>query len=643
MIRPLAAPAILAALLVPASASAADRLLDPMFADHAVIQRDRPIEIWGRAAPGETISVKLGDARAQAKAGPDGAWRATLPAMKAGGPYALSARAGGGAVEAADLLVGDVFVCSGQSNMEWPVGAAVNGKAEVASSADAGIRLLTIPQLASATPVTSLAAPAAWKPAGPDTVGDFSAACFFMAQALRKQHPAVPLGLIDNSWGGSAIEAWLSPAAWQAAQGDPAALALVGRFAADPAGANREWGAKWETWWAAYEKDPGEATPWAEDFQPGAAWRKAPSLTNWETWGIPELEKYDGMMWYRTHVTLTAAQAGQAATLALGPVDDVDETWVDGHAIGYTSNASAPRRYALPAGALHAGDNVIVVNALDVWGNGGMYGDVSRAIELADGSRVPLDGDWLYRPVTEFRDQPPRAPWDSIAGVTTIYNGMVAPIGRWGVKGVAWYQGESNAWDGRGYEKWLRALIGDWRSRWGAALPVAIVQLPNYGMIPTQPVESGWADLRDSQRRVAAGDPAAALVVTIDVGDPANLHPPAKRPVGDRLARAMEHIAYGAKVTASGPLPVDARRTPSGIAIRFRDVEGRLGGGPAPFELCGADKGTCRPVEARVEATSVLLPADSAATRIRYCWGDAPRCGLRDSSLPATPFELEIR
>jgi sialate O-acetylesterase len=618
-----------------------------MFADHALVQRGRPIVIWGRASPGESVAVSLGKARAKAVAGGDGRWRATLPAMKAGGPFTLSATSGSASLQVADLLVGDVFLCSGQSNMEWPVGAAVNGKAEVAASADPKIRLLTIPQLASASPVPVLAAPAVWKLAGPDSTGDFSAACFFMAQDLRKTRPNVPIGLIDNSWGGSAISAWLSPSVYRASGGDPAIADLLDLYRKDPGAASLAWGGQLQDWWAAREKDPAEATPWAADFRPGPAWKKVPSLTNWESWGVPELASHNGLMWYRTTIALTASQAAQAAVLRLGPVDEVDTTWVNGRPIGYTSGAGTPRRYALPVGALHAGDNILVVSALDTYANGGIYGPPEgRALEFADGSSIKLDGlDWLYRPVTEFRDQPSRAPWDAIAGVSTIDNAMVLPIGAWGIKGATWYQGESNTGDGKRYEALLRGLIGQWRSRWGAGLAVGVVQLPGYGAIPTAPVESGWSDVREGQRRAVQGDPRAALVVTIDVGDAANLHPPAKRPVGARLARAMEHVAYGARPSASGPLPVDARRRQTGIVIAFRDVERSLVAGdqPSAFELCGPDLGSCRRVTAAVMGRTVLLPPDPKATRVRYCWGDAPRCSLHDASLPATPFELEVK
>jgi sialate O-acetylesterase len=626
------------------ASAAGARLLDPMFADHAVLQRDRPIAVWGEAAPGAKVDVALGPTHVGTMAGADGHWRASLPAIKASGPFSLTASSGSEALTLQDVLVGDVFMCSGQSNMEFPVVATAGGKDTVAASADAGIRLLTIPQLSSATPVVPLAKPAEWKVAGPDSTGDFSAVCFFMAQALRQQHKGVPIGLIDNSWGGSAISAWLKPEAYLATGGDAHIAEMAKLFASDPAAGNRAWGDTWQEWWSAHEKDPAEAKPWAADFVPDASWKPVPAIDHWSTWGVPALNNFVGLMWYRTTVTLTAAQAAQGATLMMGWVDDLDQTWVNGHAVG-TGWGAPQRRYPIPVGALHAGANVVVVNDFNTWADGGMLGPgETRAIQFADGSRVPLDGHWLYRAVTEFRDQPPRAPWDAIAGVGTIQNGMVAPIGAYGLKGAAWYQGESDSGSQLRYAPKLKALISQWRSDFGRDLPVAVIQLPNFGPSTTPPVESDWAGLREAQRRAAEGDPRAALVVTIDLGDPANLHPTNKRPVGDRLARAMEHIAYGNPRTPSGPTPLSAKRAGTSILIAFGDVDGRLAAGPVgPFELCGDRPGSCQVVAAKVDGGTVVLPAAAAATRVRYCWADSPTCTLHDTTLPASPFELAIQ
>jgi len=634
------------AAFAPAVAQAAPRLLDPMFADHAVIQRDRPIAVWGEAAPGAKVDVALGPDHATATAGADGSWRATLAPIKAGGPYRLSAHAGDDALAANDVMVGDVFMCSGQSNMEWPVGASVNGKDEVAHSADTGIRLLTIPQYSSAIPLTRLPKAAEWKVAGPDSSGDFSAVCFFMAQGLRAERNGVPLGLIDNSWGGSAISAWLKTPAYLATGGDARTASIVSLFGKDVFAANRQWGDIWEKWWAAHEKDSSEATPWAATFKPDASWKPVPALDHWATWHIPALDNFVGLMWYRTTITLTAEQAAKGAALLMGPVDDLDQTWVNGHPVG-TGWGYPQRRYPIAPGVLVAGENVIVVNDFNTWADGGILGPGDmRAIEFADGSRVPLDGQWLYRQVSEFKDQPPRAPWDAIAGVGTIQNGMVTPMGAYGLKGVAWYQGESDAATRLAYTARLRALIAQWRTDFGRDLPVAVIQLPNYGPKITPPADSDWAALREAQRRAVAGDPLAALVVTVDLGDANNLHPPRKRPVAARLSRAIDHIAYSAKLSASGPEPVAARRTGKNILVSFAGLDGKLqakGNDAVPFELCGVRDDSCHVVPGHVDGNRVVLAADAAATRVRYCWADSPICTVSDASLPATPFELPIR
>lgn len=644
MARSLMAAVALSALLLPMVADGAPRLLDPMFADHAVVQRDRSVAVWGEAAPGAGVDVMLGPAHATAKAGVDGLWRATLPALKAGGPYALTAVSGADTLTVQDVMAGDVFLCSGQSNMELPVVASVNGKDAIAQSADDGIRLLTIPQFYSAVPLARLPEPADWKTAGPDSVGDFSAVCFFMAQALRQTHKNVPLGLIDNSWGGSAISAWLNSDSYIASGGDPKTAALVTLFANDPLAANRQWGDVWQTWWQEHEKNPAEAAPWAADFRPDARWKQVPALDHWATWHLSELDNFVGLMWYRTTVTLTPAQAAEGATLLLGPVDDLDQTWINGHPVG-TGWGAPLRRYPIAPGMLVAGDNAIVVNDFNAWADGGIYGPAdTRAIAFADGSSVPLSGPWLYRTVTEFHDQPPRAPWDAIAGVGTIQNGMVAPLGAYGIKGVAWYQGESDAPLRLGYAPRLQALIGQWRSAFGKHLPVAVIQLPNFGPKTTAPVDSDWASLREAQRRAVADDPDAALVVTIDLGDAGNLHPPNKRPVGARLAAAMDHIAYGNPAPASGPTPIAAKRNGDRILVAFANVDGKLrAGDAAPFELCGDATASCHVVPGRADGVRAVLPADPAATRVRYCWADSPICTIRDATLPATPFELPVQ
>ena len=642
--------AIAAACFLAASVRAQSPLtLGPLFEDHAVIQRDEPITLWGAAGPGEDITVTFAGRSTTARADAAGHWTATLAAMGAGGPYVLDVRAKSGAtLSASDVLVGDVYLCSGQSNMELAVAQSAGGGFAAARSANDQIRLISIAHAGKPAPAAAFDAPATWQLADARSVSPFSAACYYMGRDLQ-EHLHVPVGLVHASWGGSAIEPWIGEAGVRTLGGDyTAKIDLLHQFATDEIAANQRFGAMWEDWWRAHGAAAGE--PWRpEDSGP---WTDIPGLRNWKTWGVPELATHDGMVWYRRSFTLTAAQAAGAATLALGGIDEVDETWVNGRIIRNTFGWGTPRTYALPAGALRAGDNVLVVNVLSTWDAGGMLGPADAiALTLADGTKVPLGDQWKYRTVPLALGRPPRAPWETISGLTTMYNAMIAPIGPYDARGAAWYQGETNADAAAGYDKLLAALMTSWRAQFGADLPFLIVQLPNFGSVPTKPTEANWADLRDEQRRAVAADSHAALVVTIDIGEPGELHPTNKRDVGRRLARAARHLIYGEAITPSGPVAVGAHREGASVAVTFRDIEGALvtysAGVAIGFELCGSGAGSCQYVAGTIDGAGVALPVPASFTsppsRVRFCWGASPVCNLSDASgLPAGPFELPI-
>ena len=351
----------------------------------------------------------------------------------------------------------------------------------------------------------------------PDTVRDFSAACFYFARELQKTVD-VPMGLIQAAWGGSRIEAWTSTDALRMQGGMGPALDVLALSARDPAAANTRWGQHWQHWWTTREGAAAD-TPW----QPGtdsSGWQRAPAtLGAWERWGVPALAGYNGMVWYRTQVTLSADQAAKRAQLELGPIDETDMTWVNGVAVGSQYGAGERRTYALPPGLLKAGANTVVINVLDTYGEGGLAGPASaHAIRLDDGTRIALDARWQYR-VAPGVQTPPLAPWHAATGLSTLYNGMISPLGAYGLRGVLWYQGESNTGDAMAYLARLRSLRDDWRGRFGAHTPLLLVQLAGYGQPAVAPVESGWAQVREAQRLAAAEDPRTGLAVAIDIGD----------------------------------------------------------------------------------------------------------------------------
>jgi sialate O-acetylesterase len=633
------------------AANAEEPLMNGLFVDHAVLQRDRPINVFGRAAAGEEVTVSLATASAHAKADAKGAWSVKLPAMTAGGPFTLAAIAGSKTQTANDVLVGDVWLCSGQSNMEWPVRNTLDAGAEVALSANDRIRQVTIARANSAAPRADFDAPLEWRVAGPATTEHFSAVCYYFVRELAKAVNA-PQGIISSNWGGSRIEPWMSEAALWPIPAYQQPLELLGEYRANRPVAFAHWGEVWQQWWSRQRAVTGASQPWAASTKdPG--WTTAPAeLGYWETWNVPALGRYDGMMWYRAQVTLDKAQAKQGARLSLGLVDDVDVTWVNGRAVG-NSFGDAQRVYDLPPKILKAGSNSIVVNVHDFWGNGGIYGPASeRYLLLADGTRLPLTG-WEYQVAPQGLGEPPHAPWESLSGVSVLYNAMIAPLGRYGLRGVAWYQGEANAGleDARGYQALLAAWMADWRRQFDAPLPFLIVQLANFGKLADAPVDSGWAQLRDAQRRAVSADGNAALAVTIDIGNRDDIHPTNKQEVGRRLARAARHLVYGEKLSAFGAQPVSATLAGSDIAVTLSAFDGDLrvigAKDPAGFELCGATQDTCRFVRAQLQGGGKVLltdPKAADARRVRFCWADSPLCNLYDTAgLPVGPFEIDVK
>lgn len=633
-------------LSVPCTAQDADPLLNTVFQDHVVLQRSEPIPVWGTAAPTDTVQVLLAGATATAVAGPDGHWSARLPARAAGGPHRLVVRAASGRVQTLDdVLVGDVYLCSGQSNMELPVHRTLNAPAEIDAAANDRIRMLTVPHARSAVPQETLPDGATWETAAPETVQDWSATCYYFARALQR-HEDVPLGLLDSSWGGTSITAWMTDDALTAAGDYGDDLSLLNRYADDRQGAQQAYGHRWERWWRSAVGPPNGEAPWQPHT--GAAWSAAPDeLGNWREWDAP-VPAEASMLWYRATVDLSAEQARQDAVLSLGPVNQVDQTWVNGAVVGTTVDRGARRAYTIPASQLHEGENAIVVHVYSSWGPGGLLGPSPSLLTTATGREVPLD-DWQYEPVSGEVEAPPAPPWHPTGGLTMLHNAMLAPLHPYNLRGILWYQGESDVDKGRAYLDLLRGLKKQWRGAFGDEVPVLVVQLANFGPQPATPTESGWAEVRDAQRRATQDDPHADLAVTVDVGSPDDIHPANKQAVGRRLARAGRHVVYGADVSPSGPMPRRATRSGDGVTVQFNGVEDSLvaygHSAPIGFELCGPAPGSCRYADATLRDRRVRLRAENleAATRVRYCWADSPVCTLYDGArLPATPFEVTI-
>jgi sialate O-acetylesterase len=630
------------ALLAPAvptvAAQASTLELDSLFQDHMVLPR-HGATVSGRAAAGEVVTVTGFGGTWKATADKAGRFSVALPDLEPGRTGSVSVSAGAGRqLTLGDVVTGDVYLCSGQSNMQLPVTRALNSDVVVANSANPDLRMATVALNPSPAPRERLATPAAWEAASPATVPTWSATCYFFGQDLQRK-VRVPIGLVHASHGGSNITAWLSPRASlpdYARQQD-----LLKVYASDPGRASIAFLHEVEQWW---RSSGGPGSPWTATPADLAAWRAVPDVTqNWEKWGVPELAAYDGSVWYGAAVHLSEAQAAQAGTLELGLIDDIDMSWVNGRPVGFTSGAGTSRAYPLPAGALKAGDNTVVVNVVDLWSFGGMFGAQPRQLRLADGSIVPIGG-WRWQMAPTAQKYPPRAPWDAMSGVSVLYNGMVAPLGRFPFKGTVWYQGETNV--GTHYQGLLTRLFKDWRGQFGKDMLFAVVQLANYGARTAQPADSAMARLREEQRLAVANDRNAVLVTAVDVGEPGDIHPANKEVVGERLARAVGIRLYGQAGAASGPVIKSVTADGNRLVLDFDGIDGTLlaygSSRPVGFEIC-KDTG-CQWADAQIVGSQVVLSDAAGARKVRFCWADAPTCTLYDSKsgLPAIPFEAAV-
>lgn len=630
---------ILSALL--SSSAIAAPTIDPQFGDHAVLQRNAPIRVSGTAAAGEALNVSFGGATAAATADPSGHWSATFPPRADGAGLQLAVSGPGGSATSTDLVIGDVWLCSGQSNMEYPVPRALGY--EISDSGDdPELRLMKVPHQLSEAAQASFSEAPQWKVSAPGAASDFSAACYFMVRQLREQEK-VPIGAIDDSWGGTPIRAWVSLDA-VAASGGAEDASLVSLHQKDPAAAVRRFGDLWGQWWRSKTGNRPGTEPWKASNS--LDWKPVPSLTYWDSWG-PEWKNWVGSAWMREKVTLTAAEAAEAATVSLSGADDMDQTFVNGIVVGGIRDPFTPRSYPVPKGVLKAGTNEIMVFVRNVWGQGGFTGPADKfALSFADGHSRPLTSGWEYSRVPGAVGDPPVTPWAGSAGASTIYNAMVAPLGQLGIKGVAWYQGENDV-EIPGYAVRLAGLMADWRRQFAnPQLPVLVVGLAGFGTPVAEAKESHWAGLVNSQRVAATADPNAALITAIDLGEWHDIHPANKQEVGRRLALGAEALAYGDPSGRLGPLPLGAVRSSGGIDVTFsKPLQVMSGNRPIGFQLCGDEDGSCRFADASVNGATVTIAADGRpATRVRYAWADYPIVNLYDLDLlPAPVFELPVQ
>lgn len=620
--------------------------LPKIFGDSMVLQRNAPLRIWGWASPAESITIQFHNQNKTVLTDAGGNWEAVLAPEAAGGPYQLRVK-GKTDITLKGILMGDIWVCSGQSNMEMPLngwGQVLNYEQEIATANYPSIRLFTVEKDVQGQPVADVKG-GTWQTCSPQNIPPFSAVGYFFGRALHQQLK-VPIGLINSSWGGTNIESWIS---YTGFRNEPYYKELVKlapeRSTAELSAVKEKILRDYLTSVQLDKIDTTGLSQWPAVEYDDAKWNSMPVPALWEN-QQPAL-KIDGFMWLRKEVVIDEADAGKPAALKLAMIDDNDITYVNGIKVGGVIGYNVPRVYNINAGVLKKGKNIIAVRVEDTGGGGGMYGEPADCSLTLDGKTIALAGPWKYR-VEKILENPGVGPNDYPA---ILYNAMIHPIEKLSVKGAIWYQGENNAGRAVEYRKAMPLLINDWRKCFHQpAMPFYFVQLASYNAGNGNSNQgSTWAELREAQS-MAAALPNAGMAVTIDIGDPKDIHPRNKQDVGRRLAALALQRTYGIRMTASGPVYKTMQVQGNKAVIRFTGIgHGLTVKQPSAttvsgFEVAGADQ-RFYPAKGTIAGTTVIVSADEVAkpVAVRYAWADdAGNANLfNKEGFPASPFRTD--
>jgi len=619
--------------------------LSPVFGDHMVLQRDRTNTLWGWTTPGEPVTVTIQGRKSRGVADKSGKWMVKITPPPVGGPYQVSIDGPSHAL-LQDVLVGDVWICSGQSNMEMGVGLVKNAGGEIAAADHPGIRLFLSPHATSYDPIP--VNPGTWAVCSPTSIaqggwGGFSASAYFFGRELNRRL-RVPIGLVQTCWGGTIAEAWTSRPGLKPMRDFDASLAQI---EATKNAKGTPYSQLVTEWFA--KNDPGVPGGWAAPEYDDSKWRSVGTTTNFDKIG---LSKFDGMVWYRGIVDLPADAPTDGAVVNLGMIDDADNTWVNGKAVGALTQWNVERHYTIPSGVLKPGRNVVAVRVLDTGAEGGLYSPESDLnVKLSDGRVIPFGGSWKVQEAGELSKFTPY-PQDVSNNPnvpTVLYNGMIAPLVPLAIRGAIWYQGESNADRAKQYQRLMPTLIKDWRKQWNQGdFPFFIVQLANYMEAPKDPSDIGWAPLREAQTLTTKKVKNTGLAVAIDIGDAGDIHPKDKQNVGYRLALAALKVAYGQEISYSGPsyrsMKVEGDRirlsfdhVDNGLKLKAGDVQ------PHSFQVAGPDKKFYW-ATAQIDGNQIVVRAPDVAkpVAVRYAWASNPPANVYNGSdLPMVPFRTD--
>lgn len=642
----------------------------PVFSDHAVLQRNIELPVWGRGDAGTEVTVEFAGQKKSTTVLADGNWSLTLDALAASAEGRTMVITGSdGVIEVKDILVGEVWICGGQSNMEWSVRASMNADEEIAAGDLPWLRRIKTPHLLSRTPEYDIAA--AWEVSTPETAGNFTAVGTFMARRLHEEL-GVPIGLLDINWGGTRAEPWTATTAMKR---HPRFRARVQKLEQDVA----RWGDRSndeidqiyreqmsnfeknsESWWQKkLSGDPGVAGRWAAPDFDDSTWAQisVPGLWSGKDAG------WDGFIWYRNTIEVPSEWNGKDLLLQPGAIDDADVTYWDGKLVGRTTNQHAAlRQYTIAGDLVREGKATIAIAALDTGGAGGITGSAAsikiRPVSARDEEAIPLAGQWKINRGGQFSGDRgpsvparPEAPGRKREDPGVMFNAMLSPFAGYGIRGAVWYQGESNAGQPAEYAELLPLMIGSWREAWGQGdFPFGIVQLAAFKAVSDDPVQGDWANLREAQDFTHRVVRNTGMVVLTDVGDARDIHPRNKQAVGTRLADwALNRCHSRDDLPESGPFYRDHQIEDGAVIVSFDHVGdslvGRRGKAIDGFAIQGAD-GRWHWAQAEVVEKDRLKVTHAEVKNpqaVRYAWQNNPvRANLVASNgLPAAPFKTD--
>ncbi|MFZ1290435.1 MAG: sialate O-acetylesterase [Melioribacteraceae bacterium] len=619
--------------------------LPKLFSNGMVLQRETEIKIWGWSSTYEKVSIQFLNSFFKTTADKNGNWEILIPKQKAGGPFEMKIESSNSII-INDIMIGDVWVCSGQSNMELPMKrVSWNYPGEIENSENKFIRQFAVPQKYNFKQAEKDLSNGNWKFANPENTPDFSAVAYFFAKEIYMKYK-IPIGIINASLGGSRIESWMSENALREFPNyiNEAEIyrdsILIKKIEDADNAKNNAW------YKLLRQKDKGYKDLNNIWFNPQL------NTDDWKLMKIPgylsetELGAKNGVVWFRRKINIPDSLDGKNALLILGRIVDADSVFVNGKFIGSVGYQYPPRRYEIPSGILKEGENTIVIRVISNSGNAGFVLDKKYAIDFGN-SEINLEGEWKYKLGAEM---PPLAGqtfirWKPIG----LYNNMIEPLHNFKIKGVIWYQGESNTWNPKEYFLLLSSLINDWRVKWNQGdFPFLIAQLPNFMEAKNQPSESAWAMFREQQLKALSLN-NTGVVVTIDLGEWNDIHPLNKKDVGERLFLSAEKVAYkNNSIIHSGPIYKSLQINGNEIVLTFDNIGSGLVSKNDDelheFAICESDKQFVW-AKVKIENDKVIVWNDEIKNPIavRYAWADNPsKANLYNKEgLPAAPFRTD--